>query len=148
MIPHMTYFLTTHLRRTAPLLRVLAALALTTLTTVVLLQPSTRPLIGPPAPIGAPTLAREIALTAGHIAAFSSLVAVWTWALAARLPLTRAVVIAVAGALVYSPLTEWGQSFVPDRSASLYDLAVNAVTALATGWIINRLAHSYAPDGL
>lgn len=144
----MTHLLTTHLHRTPFFLRLLTALALTALTTIVLLQPSTQPLIGPPAPLGAPTLAREIALTAGHIAAFSSLVAVWTWALAARLPLTRAVVIAVAGALLYSPLTEWGQSFVPDRSASLYDLAVNTVTALATGWFINRLTRSYPPDGV
>lgn len=116
----------------------MAALAFTVLTTTVLLQSSTRPLIGPAMPSSPPDLGRELFLTAGHIGVFVGTVALWTWALMTRLPLRRAVYITVCAAFLYSLLTEWGQSFVPDRSASLYDIGVNGAATLITAWLIIR----------
>lgn len=123
--------------------RYLVAVGLTILTTITLLQSSTRPLIGPATPPGPPDLAREIFLTAGHIGVFASLVTVWTWALVTRMTLRRALLWTVCGAIVYSLLTEWGQSFVPDRTASLYDLVVNGLSTLVTAWLIQRQQMRY-----
>jgi VanZ family protein len=55
-----------------------------------------------------------------------------------RFPLRRAVYFAVGAAFLYSLFTEWGQSFVPDRSASLYDIGVNGAATLITAWLILR----------
>jgi VanZ family protein len=128
--------------RVAPTIRYMVALALTALTTITLLQSSTRPLIGPATPLGAPDLAREIFLTAGHIGVFTSLVTVWTWALSSHMQKRRALLVTALGAFLYSFLTEWGQSFVPDRTASLYDLIVNGLSTLLTVWIIYRRTYS------
>jgi len=125
-------------RLTAPTMRYLIATIATLFTTVMLLQSSTRPLIGPAAPSGSPDLGREILLTGGHISVFVLIVSVWTWALVTRMPLRRALIQTVIFALMYSLLTEWGQSFVPDRTPSLYDLVVNGASALTTAWVIWR----------
>lgn len=124
------------LTTTPPTLRYAAAIAFTLITTVALLQSSTKPLIGPAAPEGPPDLTREIFLTIGHITAFGGLVLLWTWALASRLPLARALTLTVTFALVYGLATEIAQSAVPDRNASLYDLIVNTLTVAAAAWSI------------
>lgn len=130
----MSYF-----RHAAPRLRFFIAITLTVLTTITLLQSSSRPWIGPATPPGPPDLAREIFLTAGHIGVFVSLVSVWTWALVTRMSLARALVYTVIAAFAYSILTEWGQSFVPDRTASVYDLVVNSTATLITAAVIRRM---------
>jgi VanZ family protein len=112
--------------------------AFTTLTTILLTQSSTRPWIGPAMPPGPPNTLREIALTIGHLTVFSLLVLVWSWALRAHWPLRRAVYGALIFALCYSPITELLQSLVPDRSASWYDLLVNAFAAGLTAALLLR----------
>lgn len=97
----------------------------TLLVTVLLVQSSSQPLVGPPAPPGPPDLRREIELTMGHIAAFLPLVTLWWWALLPFLPSPRAIFVAAGFALVFGVLTELAQTAVADRQASLYDLAIN-----------------------
>lgn len=112
-----------------PALRLLYALAWTALVTLVLVQSSSQPVVGPAAPPGPPTLEREILLTSGHAVAFSILTFLWWWALYA---LTPAVLISLTVGIA----TEWAQTLVPDRSASLFDIATNTLVIGLTAWLI------------
>jgi VanZ family protein len=134
-----------------PLLRYFPAIAFTLLCTVMLVQSSSQPMVGPPAPPGEPDLMREILLTFGHIGAFSGVVSLWCWALLPALSLRRALFVAVGFALIYGGLTEFAQSFVPDREVSLFDLAVNWTTtaitaALIVHWQANDRRGSLHPE--
>lgn len=124
---------------TQPIFRRALALGFTLLTTVMLVQSSGQPIVGPPAPPGAPDLKREIELTIGHIVVFTSLVVLWWWAFLPDLPSRRALFVAVGFALIYGVITELAQTAVPDREVSLYDMAVNwCSTAIAAFLIVQR----------
>jgi VanZ family protein len=114
--------------------RQIIALAYATLLTVMLLQSSSHPYVGPAAPPGAPDPGREVLLTSGHIIGFSLLVLLWWWAL---MPAPRALVAAVLIGLLLGTLTEILQNLVPDRSASLFDLVTNYVVTLGAAWVIH-----------
>lgn len=116
-----------------PLLRQVIALAYSALLTLILLQSSSQPYIGPAAPPGPPDLARELLLTTGHVAGFALLVFVWWRALP---PTAHGLLIAVCIGLALGTITELLQNLVPDRSASLFDLATNYAVTLATAWVI------------
>jgi len=134
-------------RLSAPIVRYMLAVSVTTVTTIVLLQSSTNPIIGQPAPPGPPDFGREVLLTSGHISVFVLTVSLWTWALVTRMPLRRALTLTLIFAFSYSILTEWGQSFVPDRTASVYDLIVNWTSASVTAWVIWRSRRdAHAPE--
>lgn len=109
------------------------ALAYTALLTLMLLQSSSNPYIGPAAPPGPPDPVRELLLTIAHIIGFALLVAIWWKAFA---PSSRPLLLAVLIALTLGIVTELLQNFVPDRSASLFDLLTNVVVTLATAWLI------------
>jgi VanZ family protein len=132
------------LRRTFPVLthpmsRRVLALGFTLLTTVMLVQSSSHPIVGPPAPPGDPDLKREIELTIGHIVVFTTLVGLWWWAFLPDLPSRRALFVAVGFALIYGVITELAQTAVPDREVSLYDVVVNwCSTGLVAAWIMHR----------
>lgn len=126
---------------THPALRWGYAAAWVLLITVLLLQPSGRPVVGPAAPPGPPDLGRELYLTTGHIIGFSVMTALIWWALAATLPSRRALHIAVLLALLLGIMTEWAQTLVVDRTASLFDLSVNIGVTLLTARLIDRLTH-------
>jgi VanZ family protein len=119
-----------------PLVRQVTALAYTALLTLILLQSSSQPIVGPAAPPGDPDPAREIILTTGHIVGFVLLVLVWWWAFVSHSGSRRALFISAIIALVLSVMTELLQTLVPDRSASLFDLIVNTLVTLATVWMI------------
>lgn len=119
-----------------PPLRVLLALAWTLFATVLLVQSSSSPVVGPPAPPGDPELVREVQLIFGHITVFSVLVCLWWWALTAYIPETRVLFVAVAFALIFGAITEWAQTFSANRSASIFDLAVNWAVTLITAILI------------
>jgi VanZ family protein len=119
-----------------PLVRQIIVLAYTAVLTIVLLQSSRQPYVGPAAPPGAPDPGREFLLISGHIIGFTILVLLWWWVLS---PWPRALLIAVLIALLLGTITEILQSLVPDRSSSWFDLVTNYVVTLAVAWII----HSY-----
>ena len=127
-----------HLNDTRAPLRYGAAAAYTLLATILLLQSSTNPLIGPAAPPGPPDLPREILLTLGHLGTFGGLVLVWTWALTAHVPVHRALWLIAPAAILYGGVTELIQGSVPDRTASIIDFAANVLGALTMAWFILR----------
>ena len=114
------------------ILRWILALGFTLLATILLLQPSGNPVIGPAAPPGTPDLWREIQLTVGHVVVFFALVVLWWWTLRMSLPSPRALFVAVGFALLFGLLTEIAQTLVADRQASLFDMAVNWTVTIGT----------------
>lgn len=118
-------------------LRVIIGIGYTALLTLVLVQSSANPLLGPAAPREF-ELWWEILLTLGHLVGFSLLVVVNWSALATVTTSRRALVTAVIFACLLGLISEYLQSFVPDRSASLFDLACDWGVAFATAYIIHR----------
>lgn len=116
--------------------RWLYALAYTLLVTVLLVQSSSQPIIGPAAPPDPPDLERELMLTLGHVVSFSGLVVLWWWAILALLPPPRALFVSVGFAIVFGLLTEMAQTLVGDRQASLFDLAVNWTSTVFVATVI------------
>jgi VanZ family protein len=113
-----------------PVLRRLYALVWVALITVLLLQSSENPLLGPAAPPGDPPLWREVLLAVGHVVAFSGLVALLWWALVVNASFRRALTIALVISLALGLVTEMGQALVPDRSALVVDLIVNWLSSI------------------
>jgi VanZ family protein len=104
--------------------RIVLALGYTALLTLLLVQSSARPLLGPSAPQEF-NLVWEILLTLAHFLGFALLVLFVWGALAAGGAQRWALIAAVLFACTLGLSTELLQSLVPDRSASLFDLAVN-----------------------
>lgn len=118
--------------------RIALALGYTALLTLVLVQSSANPLLGPAAPREF-DLAWEILLTLGHLVGFSVLVLVNWSALTTVTTSRRALVTAVIFACLLGLISELLQTFVPDRSASLFDLACDWLMSFATAYMIHRL---------
>lgn len=118
----------------------LAALAVTTL---VLVQPSAEPVVGPAAPPGEPTPARELLLTMGHVVAFTVLTTLACWTFNAHMAFRPALLLAIGFCVVYGLLTELAQTLVPDRNASLWDIAVNTTVTLMVAFAIDRAHHHF-----
>ena len=104
--------------------RIAIAIAYTALLTLLLVQSSAHPLLGPSAPQEF-NLGWEILLTLAHFFGFALLVLLIWGALAAGGARRWALIAAVLFACTLGLSTEMLQSIVPDRSASLFDLAVN-----------------------
>lgn len=130
---------------THPTLRWIYALGWTALSLVTLLQSSSQPVIGPPAPPGPPPLERELLLILGHIVVFSVMTGLLWWALTTALNSTAALVLAVLIALALGTLTEIGQATMPDRSSSWEDLTVNWLVTFITAWRIHRRQRTEQP---
>jgi VanZ family protein len=115
-----------------------AALAYTALLTLLLVQSSGHPVVGPAAPLGKPSPARELLLTSGHIIGFSLLVVIWWWTLRRTWGEHRALLVSLAISFILGVITEIAQTLVPDRSSSWDDLAVNVLVSLAAALLIVR----------
>ena len=118
-------------------LRIALALAYTALLTLVLVQSSAQPVIGPVAPREY-NLAWEILLTIGHLVGFSLLVLMIWSALTTVTSPVRSLIIAVIFACLLGLITELLQTLVPDRSSSLFDLACDWGVAFAVAYFIDR----------
>lgn len=103
------------------------------LMTVTLLQSSGKPVVGPPAPPGAPSPERELFLTTGHLVGFGVMLVLLWWAL---IPAPHALAVAVATCWVYGAATELLQTLVPDRGASWDDLLVDCLVSGAAALLI------------
>jgi VanZ family protein len=119
--------------------RIAIALAYTALLTLVLVQSSAQPVVGPVAPREF-NLAWEIFLTTGHLVGFSFLVFLIWSALTTVAPSTRSLIVAVVFACVLGLITEILQTLVPDRSSSLFDLACDWGVTFAVAYFIYRRA--------
>jgi VanZ family protein len=117
--------------------RIVLALAYTALLTLVLVQSSARPILGPVAPRDY-NLAWEIFLTVGHLVGFSLLVFLIWSALTTVAPSRRSLIVAVLFACLLGLITEILQTLVLDRSSSLFDLACDWGVAFAVAYVIDR----------
>lgn len=79
----------------------------------------------------------DVAAVAGHVVAYAVLATLLRIALGEPYRDRRADLIAVGLATLYGLTDEWHQSFVPGRDASAFDLAVDAVGAVAGVTAIN-----------
>jgi VanZ family protein len=71
-----------------------------------------------------------------HVPAYAALTLAWHWALRAWLRASIAVTFgACAIASACGILTEWYQSFIPDRFASLSDVALNVAGVVLGAWL-------------
>lgn len=109
----------------SPWLRGLLALVYTGVLVVYLLQPHSQPVIAKPSIPGQARLSREILRTFGHFVTFGGLTLVWVSALSAVMPFRRALLLTAASMVFFGILSEWAQSRVPERSASIEDLSAD-----------------------
>lgn len=121
-------------------LRWVIAIVYTALLTLLLLQSSAQPVVGPVAPKDQ-NLLWEILLTLGHIIGFGLLVILVWSALLTAAPFRRALITAVIFSCALGLVTEVLQSLVPDRSVSLFDLAVNWMVSMGVGRYIHMRLH-------
>lgn len=126
-----------------PPVRWIIAIVYVGVLTLVLLQSSAEPVVGPVAPKEY-DLGWDILLTIGHIIGFTLLVAILWWAQVTVSTTTRALIMALLFAMLLGVVTEILQTLVPDRSASWFDLLVDWGVALATVYGIRRLRPSAA----
>jgi VanZ family protein len=125
-------------RLSGSLLRSAVAVAYTALLSVLLLQSSARPLVGPVAPRDF-NLVWEILLTLGHLAGFGLLTGICAWAFSALSPYRRSIVIALIFACAFGLVTEALQTLVPDRSVSWFDLLCNwGISVGVAVWLWRR----------
>lgn len=94
-----------------------------------------------------PGISVAIAAIAGHFLLYAMLAALMLIALGAPRRLSsRSVAVAGFAALAYALSDEYHQSFVPGRSASLFDLIVDAagIASMLTVWVLRwRHAATY-----
>lgn len=122
------------------LFRIAVALTYTAFLTLLLVQSSAQPIVGPVAPREF-NLAWEIFLTTGHLVGFSLLVFLIWSALTTVAPSTRSLIVAVLFACLLGLITEILQTLVPDRSSSLFDLVCDWSVAFAVAYFIYRRSY-------
>ena len=125
--------------RAAALLRFGVAAAYTAFITVLILQPSGQPVIGPAAPPGPPSLRRELLLTLGHVAVFIPLLIVWYAALRTLKSYDDALRTAARFCLLFAVVSEIAQVAAINRSVSFFDAAANCLGIGIGIWIIARM---------
>ena len=119
------------------LLRIVLAIGYTALLTMILLQSSAHPYIGPSAPPAFDSR-WEMLMTTAHLVSFALLV-IFIWsALTTVMSSNRALIVAVIFACSLGLITELLQTLVPDRGASLFDLACDWGVAFAVAYLIHR----------
>ena len=119
------------------LLRIVVAIGYIAVLTLILLQSSAHPYLGPSAPPEF-NLGWEILMTLAHLTCFGLLVVVIWSALTTVTSSNRALVVAVLFACSLGLITELLQTLVPDRGASLFDLACDCGVAFSVAYLIHR----------
>ncbi|MBI1279574.1 MAG: hypothetical protein GC179_15715 [Anaerolineaceae bacterium] len=119
------------------LLRIITAVGYIALLTLVLLQSSAHPVVGPSAPPEF-NLGWEILMTTAHLTGFGLLV-VFIWSAMTTVTSShRALITAFIFACLLGLITELLQSLVPDRGSSLFDLACDCGIAFTVVVLIGR----------
>jgi VanZ family protein len=118
-------------------LRIIVAISYIVLLTLVLLQSSARPILGPSAPPEF-NLGWEVLMTTAHLTGFGLLVLIIWSAMTTVTSTNRALVVAFLFACSLGLVTELLQTLVPDRGASLFDLACDCGIAFTVAYLIRR----------
>ncbi|MEM6282613.1 MAG: VanZ family protein [Chloroflexota bacterium] len=114
----------------------LAATGYSLLIIAYLLQQPGSPTVEIVAPVAAPDWQREVAFTIGHIVGFGVLFVLWYIALR-HVMAVRAAVTAFTIAMTIGLLAEGLQNLLPQRNASLYDVAMNTL-GMVGAWFAIR----------
>lgn len=105
---------------------------------ILLIQPESEPLIHTGIPPGSNTLEREIVFTSAHLISFGITCALWFWVWFGHLSLPKSLLLAIVFAIVIGSVTEYLQSYSPDRHPSWIDFFANCTGALIMATIIWR----------
>ncbi len=119
------------------ILRIAVAIVYLAVLTLILLQSSARPVLGPSAPPEF-NLGWEILMTLSHLTCFGLLVVIIWSAMTTVTSSNRALVVAVLFACTLGLVTEILQTLVPDRGASFFDLACDCGVAFIVAYLIRR----------
>lgn len=114
----------------------------TTFISIMLVQPGNQPLIYSGIPPGPTTLEREIIFTSAHFITFGITCAFWFWAWFGHTSLPRSLFLGIMFAIVIGIVTEYLQTYSPDRHPSLIDFFANSTGALLIGYVIWRKQHT------
>ena len=121
-----------------PVIRWSMTIAWTILISIILVQPEQNPLIDTGIPPGPNTLEREIVFTTLHCIAFGLTCALWFWAWFGHLSLPKSLLMAVVFAIIIGSITEYLQTFSPDRYPSPIDFLANCTGTLLIAYVIWR----------
>ena len=75
----------------------------------------------------------------GHFSGYAALATLWIWAL--RRSFRHAIPISVAISLVYAASDEYHQTFVPGRTGTPIDVAIDAAGIALVVWLVRRSRH-------
>lgn len=118
------------------LLRTALAILWTIVLTILLLQPTTQPIIPTGIQGAPPSLERELLFSTGHILTFAFTVLVWSWALHIRRGWHLVLLCGLL--LAYGVLAEYAQSTVPGRAAQWWDMLANGIGVVLGIVIVHR----------
>lgn len=124
-----------HLIQNRPL-RWICAIIWTAFISILLVQPEGDPLIYTGIPPAPPTLERELLFTSAHLIAFGVTCAVWFWAWFGHLRLTTSLLMGIVFAIAIGSITEYLQTYSPDRHPSIIDFLANCIGTLTIAYFI------------
>jgi len=121
-----------------PIVRWILVIIWTIFISIILVQPESDQLIDTGIPPGPPTLEREIVFTSAHLISFGITCALWFWAWFGHLSFPKSLLLGIIFAIVIGSITEYLQSYSPDRHSSWLDFIANCTGALLMARFIWR----------
>lgn len=119
-------------------LRWVIAIVWTIFLSIILVQSESQPIINTGVQPEPPTLQRELVFLTAHLIAFGVTCTVWFWAWFGHLSLSKSLIFGIGCAIIIGSVTEYLQTYAPDRNPSLIDFLANWVGALFIAYMIWR----------
>lgn len=110
--------------------RWIIAFSYTLVMVVLLVQQAAKPVLPVGVPPGPPSLKRELLFAGLHVFFFALMTFIWRWTLIERASPMMALGLAVFITLFVGFTTEFAQTLIADRTASVGDLSANVLGAL------------------
>ena len=126
------------------LIRWVVVILWTIFISILLVQPENQKVINTGIPPGPNTLEREIVFTSAHLISFGITCALWFWAWFGHLSLPKSLLLGIVFAILIGSVTEYLQSYSPDRHPSIFDFMANCIGALIMAYVIWRKQHLFS----
>lgn len=110
--------------------RWIVAFSYTLFMVILLVQQAAKPVLPVGVPPGPPSLKRELLFAGLHVFFFAMMTFIWHWTLIERASPMTALGLAVFITLFVGFTTEFAQTLIADRTASVGDLSANVLGAL------------------